>query len=228
MVILLLLSGGLGRGSGREVGLELLELVLVFEDLLEQPLELVVEVHAVPQVAEPGPRLEQLAERLDLLRHPARLEVVHRLEPQLHRELGAVAGQRVLHPERQARRHLLHDLVEAVAVDLDELAVLHRRQRPRHDVAHLGRHVLPFAALLHRLPLHLLHVLRRQLLQRVGREVAHHAEDERQLLHHHRAVGVHLVGDVDPRRADPPELVMDSSRHRCLRLELRSADPAVI
>ena len=120
------------RGSRLRPGLaaELLQGLGVVDHVLQQLLELVVAVHLVEQVRQPLADLQQLAERLDLPGDLLGLEVgacclnfssTSILLPSSWSALstwiasrGLVAGQ---------------DLVEVVAIDLDELALLQPGQR---------------------------------------------------------------------------------------------------
>ena len=54
---------------------------------------------------------------------------------------------------------------------------------------------------------------RAQRLRRIAGEIAHDADDERQLAQHFGAFGLDLVGDVHPRLADAIELVVDTGTH---------------
>ena len=73
------------------------------QDLLQQVFQLVGAIDLGQQVAELVAGLQQLLQRLDLLDDLAGLEVVHRVELQLDGHLAAVALERVLDPEVQAR-----------------------------------------------------------------------------------------------------------------------------
>ncbi len=92
------------------------------------------------QVAELVASLQQLPQRLDLLDDVGRLEVFHRVELQLHGQFAAVALERVLDAHVQPGRHPRHDLVEVVAVDLDELAVLERLERLGRIAGEIAQH----------------------------------------------------------------------------------------
>ena len=122
-------SSGLPDSSTLEIVRELLERVGVLQDLLDQAFQFLGAVDLGQQVAEFVAGFQQLAQRLDLLDDVGGIEVVQRAELQLDGHLAAVALQRVFHLQVQARRHPRHDLVEVVAVDLDELAVLQGLQR---------------------------------------------------------------------------------------------------
>src|SRR5690606_24754850 len=61
--------------------------------------------------------------------HRFRAEIVDRLELELDGELAALVADLVRNAIHGARRHAFHHLVEVVQVDVDELAVLHLRQR---------------------------------------------------------------------------------------------------
>ena len=128
-------------------------------------------------------RLEKALERRDLIDDAARLEILDRFELEVDDHFRTVFRQRVLDAELQARGHAANDLIEVVAVDLDELAVLQRRQR----------------------------------LGRIAGEITHDADDERQLLDFDRALGLDIIGDVDPRFADLLQLVVHAI-HRALLL----------
>ena len=149
------------------------------QDLFEQALQLVGAVDLGQEVAQLVAGLQQCAQRRHLLGDACRLEVLDRVELEIDRHLAAVVRERVVDPEVQAGGHAGHDVVEVVAVDLDELAI---RQRP-------------------------------QRLRRIAGEVAHDADDERQLAQDLGAFGLDLVGDVDPRLADALELVVDAGTH---------------
>src|ERR1700682_1322844 len=100
----------------------------VFHHVLKQHFELVVAVRLREQVSQLLARVDQFAKGLDLLDHVVRLEILPAVEPQLDVHLAAVVRQLVVDPHRQARRHPGEDLVEIVAIDLDQLAVFHPRQ----------------------------------------------------------------------------------------------------
>ena len=75
-----------------------------------------------------------------------RLEVLDRGKLELHGDLAAVVGERVGDPHLDARRHPLHDVVEGVAVDGDELAAgrvrHHRDDADRAKLEHAERAAL--------------------------------------------------------------------------------------
>src|SRR5947209_4721004 len=120
-----LMSGLLSLGlAPAGLAAELLQRLGVVDHVLEQLLQLVVAVHLVDQVGQPVPRLQQLAQGLDLLDDLLRLEVVHVAELQLDVDLRAVPLEGVVRLERQPGLHPRQHLVEVVAVDLHELAVL--------------------------------------------------------------------------------------------------------
>src|SRR5215475_15605887 len=48
----------------------------------------------------------------------------------------------------------------------------------------------------------------RQILGWLTREIAHHADDERQFFHHHRPADLDIVGDVDSRRPNAANLLL--------------------
>ncbi len=87
-------------------------------------------VHVGQQVRELCARLQQLVQGIDLARHRGRGEVVHALEREVHAQV-AFAGQGVRHLEGDPRLHGLHPVVEVVDVDLQHLAVGHRRAAAR-------------------------------------------------------------------------------------------------
>ena len=151
---------------------ELLHLVGVLQDLFQQVLQVVGAVDLGQQVAELVAGLQQLAQRLDLLDDFAG----SKSSIELNLSCTAISLPSPLSVfstlQVQARASSGHHVVEVVAVDLDELAVLQRLER----------------------------------LGRVAGEVAQDADDERQLLHDDRPFGLDLVGDVDPRLADPLSL----------------------
>src|SRR5262249_15096841 len=72
----------LGAGAAG-LGAQLLERVRVLDHVLEQLFELLVAVHLTDEVGQAVARLEELAERLDLLGHLLGLEVTDVAEPQL-------------------------------------------------------------------------------------------------------------------------------------------------
>ncbi len=110
-----------------------LELLLRTQDLLEQVLELLGPIGLAHQIAQLLAGLEQRREGGDLLDDLHRVEVVHRVELEVDRHLRAVVGQLVVDLELEARRHAGHHVVEVVAVDLRELAIGQRLQRPSSD-----------------------------------------------------------------------------------------------
>ena len=84
------------------------------------------------------------------------------------------------------------------------------RFRPGVDAGH---HVVEIIAVdLHELPLG----ERLQRLRGVAGEIAHHADDERQLAFDRGAFGLDLVGDVDARLADPRKLLVNAAAHAFL------------
>jgi hypothetical protein len=97
------------------------------QQLVDQAFGTGLAVHVGLQVGKLGARLEQPAERLDLAGHGGRREVIDALEGDVDHEL-ALARQRVGHGEGHARLDRLHAFVEVVDVDVEELAVGHRRQ----------------------------------------------------------------------------------------------------
>ncbi len=102
-------------GVGQHVGQELVELIVAFQTG-EQLRQLMAHV-------------QKLLERPNLLGDAGRLEIVDVLEVQLDRQLAVRVGQHVRHAQGQAHPRPGHDVVEVVAVDVDGLAFLERRQR---------------------------------------------------------------------------------------------------
>ena len=92
--------------------------------------------------------------------------------------LVSVVGQLVVDLHGNPGRGLGQHVVEIVAVDVDDLAVLERLER----------------------------------LLRLADRSAMHADDERQLDLLHGAVGLDVVGDLDPRPAYAIQLVLNA-RH---------------
>src|SRR5690606_22068200 len=110
-------------------GAKLLELLGGVEYVVQQVFEFLVTGKLVAQVRQLGARFQQLAQRLDLVDHRFGPEVVDRLEVEFDGELAAFVADLVRDAIHGARRHAFHHLVEVVQVDVDELAVLHLRQR---------------------------------------------------------------------------------------------------
>jgi hypothetical protein len=96
-------------------------------------------VHVGHQVGELAACFQQLAQRVDLARDRRRREVIHALEGEVDRHV-AFAGERVGHLHRDARLHGLQAFVEIVDVDVEELAVGHRRQRLGGLAGQIGQH----------------------------------------------------------------------------------------
>ena len=94
----------------------------------------------------------------------------------------------------QAGRHAGHDVVEVVAVDLDELAVLERLQG----------------------------------LGRVAGEIAHDPHHEGELFLDHRALRLHIVGDVDPRLSHAFQLLVDTLSHNVISHSLLKANDILL
>jgi hypothetical protein len=90
--------------------------------LLEQTFEFLGTIYLAHQVAQLGARFQERPQCRHLLCDARGLEVLDRVELQVNRHFAAVLGQLVVHAHPQARGHSRHDIVEVVAVDLDELA----------------------------------------------------------------------------------------------------------
>src|SRR5262245_46770267 len=101
--------------------------VRILHHALEQLLEAIVAVGLGQQVPELLARVDELTERLDLLHHVVRLEVLEAVEPQLDVHLPFLVGQLVVHTHRQPRCHSREYLIEVVAIDLDDLPILDPR-----------------------------------------------------------------------------------------------------
>src|SRR5437588_3904900 len=110
-------------------GFDLLHAVGVLHHVLQQGVERVVAVELGEEVCESRARLEELPQRLNLLEDVDRAEVVEIRERQLDVHLLAIARKAVVRAQGEARADGLHDVVEVVAVYLDVLALLQRRQR---------------------------------------------------------------------------------------------------
>ncbi|MBB5402205.1 hypothetical protein HDG41_004291 [Paraburkholderia sp. JPY162] len=80
------------------------------------------------QIGELRTRLQQLRERVNLLRDGCGREIVHAFERDIDHQLTFVR-QRVGHRERDTRFHGLHSLVEVFDVDIEELAIADGGQR---------------------------------------------------------------------------------------------------
>ena len=136
-----------------------------------------------------------------------RFEIGHRFERQRTFQRTAVAaGQHVVHGlQRDARNALLEYLVEIVAIDIDDLAILVLRQRH-------------FRVCGVRIP--------------VAGQVGENADHERQLAFLDGSIGMHVVGDAHTWWTHPQQLLLNAFAHslvpiqgcvdiRCVRL----ADP---
>jgi hypothetical protein len=99
------------------------QLVLIRQDLLEEALELLGAVDLAHQIAQFVAGLEEGFQGRDLFGDASGFEIVDRVELQADRHLAAVVRELVVHPEVQPRGHPGHDLIEIVAVDLDEFAL---------------------------------------------------------------------------------------------------------
>src|SRR5580693_3150623 len=126
--VLLAAIAGSSRGGGF---LDLLLALGVGGHVLQQGVEVVVAVELREQVVQALARLEQLAQRLELLHDALGTQILDFPEVELDAELARVLPflELVVDVEGQARSDRAHDLVEVVAVELDELALLERRQR---------------------------------------------------------------------------------------------------
>src|SRR5262245_20771078 len=118
-----------GRGALAGLALELLERVGVADDVLRELNKPLVAVDLAHEVLESLPRVEEPAQRLDLLDDLVGGEVVDVVEPQLDEQLRPVVLQRVVDLVGEPGLGGRQDLVEIVAIDLDELAVLEPGQR---------------------------------------------------------------------------------------------------
>ena len=83
-----------------------LQLVFILQHRLEQTLQLLGAVYLGHQIPQLVPCFEQRLERGNLLGHACRLEIVERVEFQVHRHLAAVAGERSFHELQQVRAFL--------------------------------------------------------------------------------------------------------------------------
>src|SRR5207302_5319859 len=103
-------------------GAGLTQQLLVLDHLLQQVFEFVVSDETASQVRQAVAQLEQLAKGRDLLSYPCGLKVIHALEAQLDVQLRVVLAQAVRHFESESRTDLLHDIVDIVSIDGDELS----------------------------------------------------------------------------------------------------------
>src|SRR5215813_6716455 len=108
---------------------QLLPQLGVFQDFDQLLFQLVVAVHLREQVRQPLAGFDQPAQRLDLIDYVVGMKIIQLVEFQFDVELAAVVGDLVVHAIGQARFHSGHDLVEIVAVNLDELSILELGQR---------------------------------------------------------------------------------------------------
>ncbi len=80
------------------------------------------------EIAQPAAGLEQRAQGRNLVEHAAGLEILDRVEAEIDRHDAARFAQLVVDLELETRRQPRHDLIEIVAVDLDEFALAERPQ----------------------------------------------------------------------------------------------------
>lgn len=106
---------------------------------LEKLVQFVVAVELGEEVAQAQPRVVELFERADLLNDAHGIEVVDMRELQLDVDLAAVRGERVVDLQRHAWPDRLHHVVEIVAVDVDEAALRHFRQRLDRFAGQVGK-----------------------------------------------------------------------------------------
>src|SRR6266446_8711682 len=111
---------------GLELRLELVALPVVAQRALQDLIELLVALQLAAQVRELIPQLQQLLERLHLLRHPVGRKVPHALEREVEPDLAGIGVVRelVVHRQVQVRLHAREHVVEIVQRYVDELPVL--------------------------------------------------------------------------------------------------------
>ncbi|CAD9224018.1 hypothetical protein BCEN4_370143 [Burkholderia cenocepacia] len=116
-----------GRGDLSQFAAQLVGQTLVLQDLLELATEHAVVEQIRLEVAQ---QIAHRQHRLQLGNLPSNLlglEILHRAEREIHRQLRAVAGQGVLGSNLQIRRVVGEDGIEVVLVDVDLLAFSQRR-----------------------------------------------------------------------------------------------------
>src|SRR6266545_708164 len=125
-----------------EFRLELLALLFVGQSRLEDFLEFLVALDLAAQIGELPAQLEELAQRLNLLRDPIRREVIQAREVHFHGDLSGVriVGQLVVHRDPQVRLHARDHVVKVVERDIDKSAVLQLRQLILRLTAEIRQH----------------------------------------------------------------------------------------
>jgi hypothetical protein len=114
----------------------------ILERLGDQLLGAGLSIHVGEQIRKLRTRLEQLVQGIDLARHRGRREIVHAVERDIDAEV-ALARQGVRNLEGDARLHRFEPIVEVVDVDLEGLALGHRRKwlgRIARQVRHHSHH----------------------------------------------------------------------------------------
>src|SRR5260370_3882934 len=95
----------------------------VGNDVIEYLFQFVVSVHLGKKVGEFLSRLNQLAQRLNLLHDAIRMEIIKTLEVNFNSHLSAVVGQLVINSISQPRLHCRQHLIKVVTVNLHEFTV---------------------------------------------------------------------------------------------------------
>ena len=120
---------GRGRFGFRAGRFDFLQAFGVGHHVLQQLVEVVVAVELGQQVAQALARLEQATQRDHLLHQVDRVEVLYVVEAQLDVQLAVVAADGVVDLQGGAGRDGGEDLVEVVAVDVDETPFDQLRRR---------------------------------------------------------------------------------------------------
>ena len=125
----------------------------VLQHLLDQRFRPGLAIHIGHQIGQLRPRIQQLAQRLNLRRNRRRGEILHALEGDIDSQI-AIPRQRIGHRKRSPRLHRLHPRVKIIDVNLKEFAVRNARLRGfgfprkvRHHPHHKGKLNLLFRSI---------------------------------------------------------------------------------
>src|SRR5262245_49037676 len=130
----------IGRSLCFDFRLQAAQAVRIVNRCLQDFIEFVIALQTAAQVGQLLTQLEQLAQRLYLLRHAIRRKVIQALELEIDTDLARFAAQLVLDLECEMRRHLLQHIIEVVGRDLDKLPIAQTGQRIRGLTAEVSEH----------------------------------------------------------------------------------------